>query len=73
MLNKSFFVIIMLTLALPFGGVGGSMLHAQGNDPVLAGMIALYTDKAKKELKQQEKMRGGQCYHRPSEGVQQIP
>ena len=46
----------MLTLALPFGGVGGSMLHAQGNDPVLAGMIALYTDKAKKELKQQEKM-----------------
>ena len=56
MLNKSFFVIIMLTLALPFGGVGGSMLHAQGNDPVLAGMIALYTDKAKKELKQQEKM-----------------
>ena len=56
MLNKPFFVIIMLTLALPFGGVGGSMLHAQGNDPVLAGMIALYTDKAKKELKQQEKM-----------------
>ena len=56
MLNKSFFVIIMLTLALPFGGVGGSMLHAQGNDPVLAGMIALYTDKAKKELKQQEKI-----------------
>lgn len=56
MLNKSFFVIIMLALALPFGGVGGSMLHAQGNDPVLAGMIALYTDKAKKELKQQEKM-----------------
>ena len=55
-MNKSFFVIIMLTLALPFGGVGGSMLHAQGNDPVLAGMIALYTDKAKKELKQQEKM-----------------
>ena len=46
----------MLTLALPFGGVGGSMLHAQGNDPVLAGMIALYTNKAKKELKQQEKM-----------------
>ena len=50
MLNKSFFVIIMLTLALPFGGVGGSMLHAQGNDPVLAGMIALYSFKEMLEL-----------------------
>ena len=29
---------------------------AQGEDPVLAGMILLYTDKAKKELKQQESM-----------------
>ena len=47
---------MLFTLALPFGGVGGSLLHAQGNDPVLAGMIVLYTDKAKKELKQQEKM-----------------
>ena len=56
MLNKPFFVIVLLTLTLLFGGAGGSMLHAQGNDPVLAGMIALYTDKAKKELKQQEKM-----------------
>ena len=56
MLNRTFLFIFVLTLALPFGGVGGSMLHAQGNDPVLAGMIALYTDKAKKELKQQEKM-----------------
>ena len=56
MLNKPFFVIILLTLTLLFGGAGGSMLHAQDNDPVLAGMIALYTDKAKKELKQQEKM-----------------
>lgn len=26
------------------------------NDPVLAGMIALYTEKAKKELKNQEKI-----------------
>ena len=52
---KILFCIIIATLALPFGGVGGS-LHAQGNDPVLAGMIALYTDKAKKELKQQEQM-----------------
>lgn len=49
-------MVIVFTLALPFGGVGGSLLHAQGNDPVLAGMIALYTDKAKKELKQQEKV-----------------
>ena len=56
MLNKPFFVIILLTLTLLFGGADGSMLHAQGNDPILAGMIALYTDKAKKELKQQEKM-----------------
>lgn len=31
-------------------------LQAQGEDPVLAGMILLYTDKAKKELKQQESM-----------------
>lgn len=31
-------------------------LLAQGEDPVLAGMILLYTDKAKKELKQQESM-----------------
>ena len=53
---KVLFCIIIATLALPFGGVGGSLLHAQGNDPVLAGMIALYTDKAKKELKQQEQM-----------------
>ena len=31
-------------------------LQAQGEDPMLAGMILLYTDKAKKELKQQESM-----------------
>ena len=48
-------LIIALTLFLPSLG-GGSVLHAQGNDPVLAGMIALYTNKAKKELKQQEQM-----------------
>lgn len=46
----------VMTFALPFGGAGGSLLHAQGNDPVLAGMIALYTNKAKNEYKQQEKM-----------------
>ena len=56
MLKRKFLFIFILALALPFWGVGGSMLHAQGNDPVLAGMIALYTDKAKKELKQQEKL-----------------
>jgi len=31
-------------------------LLAQGEDPVLPGMIIAYTDKAKKELKQQESM-----------------
>ena len=46
----------VMAFALPFGGAGGSLLHAQGNDPVLAGMIALYTNKAKNEYKQQEKM-----------------
>ena len=49
---------ILLTLALflsfPFCKQG--FLHAQGQDPVLAGMIIAYTDKAKKELKQQESM-----------------
>ena len=30
--------------------------YAQGNDPGLAAMIMLYTNKAKKELEQQEKM-----------------
>ena len=54
--QKVLFIIIVLTLALPFGGVGGSLLHAQGQDPTLAAMILLYTDKAKKELKQQEEM-----------------
>lgn len=33
----------------------GTKVHAQ-NDPVLAGMIYLYTDKAEKELKNQEKI-----------------
>ncbi len=46
----------MLYLTFPFSGLGGSILHAQGNDPVLAGMILAYTNKAKKELKQQEQM-----------------
>lgn len=55
---KRFYALILLlfSLILPFKGEGGSFLRAQGNDPVLAGMILLYTDKAKKELKQQEEM-----------------
>jgi hypothetical protein len=48
--------MVIVTLALPLCGVGGSILHAQDEDPTLAAMILLYTDKAKSELKQQEKM-----------------
>ena len=51
---KSFILILTLILTFPFCKSG--FLHAQGQDPVLAGMILLYTDKAKKELKQQEAM-----------------
>ena len=47
---------MVLTLALPIWGVGGSVAHAQGEDPTLAAMILLYTNKAKSELKQQESM-----------------
>lgn len=54
---KRFYALILLFFFSSFlRGEGGSFLHAQGNDPVLAGMILLYTDKAKKELKQQEEM-----------------
>jgi hypothetical protein len=49
-------LMVIVTLALPLCGVGGSILHAQDEDPTLAAMILLYTDKAKSELKQQEKM-----------------
>jgi len=35
--------------------IGIGKVRAQ-NDPVLAGMILLYTDKAEKELKNQEKV-----------------
>lgn len=51
---KRILLILTLVLSLPFCKSG--ILHAQGQDPVLAGMILLYTDKAKKELKQQEAM-----------------
>lgn len=44
---------LLFAILLPFWGV--ERLAAQ-NDPTLAGMILLYTDKAKKELKQQESM-----------------
>ena len=49
-------ILLLFSLILPFDGQDGSFLRAQGNDPVLAGMIFQYTDKAKKELKQQEQM-----------------
>ena len=49
-------MFVVATLVLPLWGLGGSLLHAQGQDPTLAAMILLYTDKAKKELKQQEEM-----------------
>ena len=46
-------IILSLLFLIPFKGLGGIAM-AQGSDPVLAGMILLYTDKAKKEYKQQE-------------------
>lgn len=49
-------ILFLFSLILPFDEQNGSLLRAQGNDPVLAGMIFQYTDKAKKELKQQEQM-----------------
>ena len=49
-------IILTLTLFLLFPFCKQGFLHAQGQDPVLAGMIMAYTDKAKKELKQQEAM-----------------
>ena len=51
---KRILLILTLVLSLPFCKSG--FIHAQGQDPTLAGMILLYTDKAKKELKQQEAM-----------------
>lgn len=48
-MNRIFFIWILLL------AVSISKARAQ-NDPVLAGMILLYTDKAEKELKNQEKV-----------------
>ena len=45
--------IIGIGVLLLYIGIG--KVQAQ-NDPVLAGMILLYTDKAQKELKNQEKV-----------------
>lgn len=50
------FFAMLISLTLPFERLGGSFLQAQGNDPVLAGMILAYTNKAEKELEQQEQM-----------------
>ena len=36
-------MLLVVALALPFMGVGGSLAHAQGQDPTLAAMILLYT------------------------------
>lgn len=44
-------ILLLFSLILPFDGEDGSFLRAHGNDPVLAGMIFQYTDKAQKELK----------------------
>ena len=46
-------IFLSLLFLIPFRGLGG-LAMAQGNDPTLAAMILLYTDKAKKEYKQQE-------------------
>lgn len=42
------FFAMLISLTLPFERLGGSFLQAQGNDPVLAGMILAYTNKAEK-------------------------
>ena len=55
-LCHNYVLLLTVTLILPFWGVGGSTVLAQGQDPTLAAMILLYTNKAKKELKQQEEM-----------------
>mgnify|MGYP000701264277 FL=1 len=48
-MKRTILIVILLT------GICIGKMQAQ-NDPVLAGMILLYTDKAQKELKNQEKI-----------------
>ena len=48
---RRFLACFIILLCIPH-----SRLLAQGEDPVRAGMILAYTNKAKKELKQQESM-----------------
>ena len=55
-LCHKYVLLLTVTLIFPIWGVGGSTVLAQGQDPTLAAMILLYTNKAKKELKQQEEM-----------------
>ena len=47
-LCHKFVLLLTVTLILPFWGVGGSTVLAQGQDPTLAAMILLYTKKAKR-------------------------
>ena len=70
-----------ILIILIFVCMGFSKVQAQ-NDPVLAGMIYMYTEKAEKELKNQEKVMLMQTtghiwtkegHDRPSTRVQQLP
>lgn len=55
-MQKSIKVIALTLLFLiPFSGSGGIAV-AQAEDPTLAAMILVYTDKAKKEYKKQEEV-----------------
>ena len=49
-------LMVIVTLALPPLRSWWEYSPCQGEDPTLAAMILSYTDKAKSELKQQEKM-----------------
>lgn len=53
---QRYYLTLLLVLTLALWGAGGNLVHAQGEDPVLAAMILSYTEKAKKELNQQESM-----------------
>ena len=55
-MSRTTAVILFVSLFILPSLMKGFQLHAQGNDPTLAGMILLYTEKAKSELKQQEEM-----------------